>query len=230
MKRFTHTLLAIAALLCAVTPTTAQVTNVPCNQLPALTGDVTTAGAACATTLAAGSASNLNSGTLPAGRLPALTGDVTSSAGSASTSYNSIVPVAKGGTGAAYGALYLAGYALNVDLNSVADTEVTLTLPTGLTGYRLVTVQLYNHGTTASLTTAVGGVFSSTGGGGTTIASALALSGCTQNAINTAGAMCNFGTPVSSAKFNYTTVYVRITVAQGAAATGDVFIYVYPLP
>lgn len=49
-----------------------------------LSGDVTTTDT-MATTLAHGSASNLDSGTLPAGRLPALTGNVTSSAGSAAT-------------------------------------------------------------------------------------------------------------------------------------------------
>ena len=48
-----------------------------------LTGDVTSVGNA--TTLAAGSASNLNSGTLLAARMPALTGDVTTSAGAVAT-------------------------------------------------------------------------------------------------------------------------------------------------
>jgi hypothetical protein len=59
--------------------------SVPAGSLPALTGDVTSSAGSAATTLAAGSASNLNSGTLPAGRLPAHTGDITSSAGSAAT-------------------------------------------------------------------------------------------------------------------------------------------------
>lgn len=48
-----------------------------------LTGDITSVGNA--TTLAAGSASNLNSGTLAAGRMPALTGDITTSAGAVAT-------------------------------------------------------------------------------------------------------------------------------------------------
>lgn len=54
-------------------------------QRSALTGDVTAPAGSNATTLAAGSASNLNSGTLPAGRMPALTGDVTTSAGAVAT-------------------------------------------------------------------------------------------------------------------------------------------------
>jgi hypothetical protein len=48
-----------------------------------LTGDVTSVGNA--TTLAAGSAGVLNSGTLPAARLPALTGDVTTTVGTVAT-------------------------------------------------------------------------------------------------------------------------------------------------
>lgn len=46
-------------------------TTVPTAALPALTGDVTTSAGSTVTTLAAGSASNLNSGTLPNARLPA---------------------------------------------------------------------------------------------------------------------------------------------------------------
>jgi hypothetical protein len=48
-----------------------------------LTGDVTSVGNA--TTLAAGNAGNLNSGTLLAARMPALTGDVTTTAGTVAT-------------------------------------------------------------------------------------------------------------------------------------------------
>jgi hypothetical protein len=56
------------------------------NQTITLSGDVTGSGAtAITTTLAAGNAGNLNSGTLLAARMPALTGDVTSSAGSVAT-------------------------------------------------------------------------------------------------------------------------------------------------
>lgn len=51
-------------------------------QRAALTGDVTASAGSNATTLAAGNAGNLNSGTLLAARMPAHTGDVTSSAGS----------------------------------------------------------------------------------------------------------------------------------------------------
>lgn len=56
------------------------------DQTITLTGDVTGAGTGSfATTLAAGSAANLNSGTLLAARMPALTGDVTTSVGAVAT-------------------------------------------------------------------------------------------------------------------------------------------------
>jgi hypothetical protein len=51
----------------------------------ALTGDVTKSAGSSATTLAAGSAAALNSGTLAAARMPALTGDCTTSAGAVAT-------------------------------------------------------------------------------------------------------------------------------------------------
>jgi len=51
----------------------------------ALTGDVTKSAGSGVTTLAAGSASNLNSGTLNAARMPALTGNCTTVAGAVAT-------------------------------------------------------------------------------------------------------------------------------------------------
>lgn len=51
----------------------------------ALTGDVTAPAGSNTTTLAAGSAANLNSGTLLAARMPALTGDVTTTVGTVAT-------------------------------------------------------------------------------------------------------------------------------------------------
>lgn len=51
----------------------------------ALTGDVTAPAGSAATTLAAGNAGNLNSGTLNAARMPALTGDCTTVAGAVAT-------------------------------------------------------------------------------------------------------------------------------------------------
>lgn len=62
----------------------------------AFTGDVTRPADSNVQTLAAGSASVLNSGTLPAGRMPALTGEVTTSVGAVATTIaNDAVTYAK---------------------------------------------------------------------------------------------------------------------------------------
>jgi hypothetical protein len=80
---------AVSAAVAAILPVNLSGANatgtLAAGRFPALTGDVTSVAGALGTTLAAGSASNLNAGTLPAGRLPALTGDVTSVAGAAAT-------------------------------------------------------------------------------------------------------------------------------------------------
>lgn len=60
--------LLIVAALCVPIPGDAFQSDVTCNQEPALTGDVTTLATSCTTSLVAGSASNLNSGTLAAAR------------------------------------------------------------------------------------------------------------------------------------------------------------------
>lgn len=85
-----------------------------------LSGDVTTSGT-LVTTLAAGSASNLNSGTLPAGRMPAHTGDVTSSAGSV------VLTLAAGSAGALNSGTLGAGRlpALTGDVTSSAGSAAT---------------------------------------------------------------------------------------------------------
>ncbi len=70
----------------------------------AITGDVTISNTGV-TTLAAGSAGNLNSGTLSAARMPALTGDVTTTVGTVATTVSKI-------NGVAYNADPLSQYAL----------------------------------------------------------------------------------------------------------------------
>jgi hypothetical protein len=149
------------------------------------------------------------------------------------------VAIADGGTNASsVGAaqhnlgtgLVLAGYAINVDFNAVADTTINLTLPTG--EWRLFLLSVTNTGTTASLTTAQCGLFTASGGGGLVlITSGTALSALTSNTVNTAGtyAQFNAGAAINS-RLNVTQVFFRITQAQGAAAAGNVYIYAIPLP
>ncbi len=122
------------------------------------------------------------------------------------------------------------GYTTGVNLNSAnTDTAITIILPNGITNYRINNIFIQNTGTTASLTTATGGVFSSTGGGGVSISANQALSGLTSNAINTATNLIGLG-GVTAIALNPTTLYFRVGTAQGAAATGNVYIYGFPLP
>lgn len=121
----------------------------------------------------------------------------------------------------------LGGYIKGVNLNSAnTDNLITITSPT--TNWVVQSILLVNNGTTASLTTARAGVFSSTGGGGTVVAADLALSTCTSNAVNTAAGICAL--PAFSDWFNLTQVYFRTSTAQGAAASGDVYVWIRPIP
>lgn len=86
-----------------------------------LTGDVTSVGNA--TTLAAGNAGNLNSGTLLAARMPALTGDITTSSGAVATTLASVVS-AGGPTGSATVAPIIT-YDVKGRLTAVSSATVT---------------------------------------------------------------------------------------------------------
>ncbi len=128
--------------------------------------------------------------------------------------------------GASVGVI-LGGYAIGVNLNSIADTAITIASP--YTNYRVQAVLVQNTGTTASLTAAQFGVFSTTGGGGTAlINTATALSGITSNVANTSGNEAVFNS--NAAVWSFSTVQFRVTQGQGASATGNVYIFIQPLP
>ncbi len=128
------------------------------------------------------------------------------------------------------GQLILGGYALNVDLNAGStDTAIAIRSPT--TNYRVNAVFVRNKGTTASLTTATAGLFSAAAGAGLALAATQALSAITSNAIGTdANFLQMTATIAGRTAINNTTLYFRVGTAQGAAATGDVYVYIVPLP
>lgn len=111
-------------------------------------------------------------------------------------------------------------YSAQVDLNTVADTTFTITLPTGYTRYHLGAIRVTNTSNTASLNTAQVGVFSGTGGSGTAIVTGGAsLAAVTTNAANTNAAFVQLTTAVgASAYFTFNPLYFRVTTGQGAAA------------
>lgn len=122
------------------------------------------------------------------------------------------------------------GQALAVNANAVGDTAITIQSPTP--EYRISTVVIQNVGTTASLTTAQFGIFTATGGGGTAISAAgQALTALTSNALNANAAVLNhIPATTPSAMWNLATMYFRITTAQGAAATINVWVVIQPCP
>lgn len=121
-----------------------------------------------------------------------------------------------------------------VNFNSVADTPVTLpTLPTSITRLRLQDLTVSNP--SATIIGASVGLFTNTGGGGTTMVASASLSTLTSSADNTAGNVLRItgvGTlcikPSTLPTPN--TVYVRNTVAQGTAVTADVTLVFEVLP
>jgi hypothetical protein len=124
----------------------------------------------------------------------------------------------------------VAGYAA-VDFNATnTDHQIDLSIPANHL-YRFNGIFVYNNGTTASLTTARGGVFTATGGGGTAIAVDQALSGITSNTINTNANGIALSQALSVGVSNFAgPLYYRTSTAQGAAASGWVYIYVQLFP
>lgn len=125
------------------------------------------------------------------------------------------------------------GYAVSVNANSVGDTAIAINCPTP--NYRISSVVIQNVGTTASLTTAQFGIFTATGGGGTAISAAgQVLTALTSNTTGANGAVLNH-VPATNPTAVWTvasnsTLYFRITTAQGAAATLRVYVIIHPLP
>lgn len=113
-----------------------------------------------------------------------------------------------------------------VDFNTVGDYAITI--PSWITRWGVNAFRILNSGTTASLTTAQYGIFTGAGGTGTAIiASGSSLAAITSNAANTAANFLQPGLTVS-AYWSVSTVYFRVTQAQGAAASGTVYLILIP--
>lgn len=117
----------------------------------------------------------------------------------------------------------------SVNFNAgAADTAIAITLPTGMTRYRVVACSI--SGASATLTTATAGLFTSTGGGGVavvTAASAITVSTASENTNNNMMGM----TVNNSTTQSYTaaTLYFRVATPQGSAATGTVSVTYIPV-
>ena len=115
-------------------------------------------------------------------------------------------------------ALRLIASAQGVNLNAVADTVATV-----LVNGSVVAASVLVSNASVSLTTAQLAVWTGPGGTGTAVKTAYALSG------NTTSAKAIVTAATSTDAITGTPLYIRCAVAQGAAATADVFIYGYDL-
>ena len=115
-------------------------------------------------------------------------------------------------------AIRLLASAQGVNLNATGDTV----LPVLNTGRYSVSNVIVTNAST-SLTTALAGLFSAPSAGGTAVVANAALSGCTSASV------VSQRTVASTAALTGPNLYFNVGTAQGAAATGDVFVYGYDL-
>jgi hypothetical protein len=143
------------------------------------------------------------------------------------------LPAANGGTGvttlAAEQQRLLAsvqiGKLTGANFNSTADQAITITNP-GANGYVIDFFFITNAST--SLTTAAGGIYTSTAkGGAVVLAEATTYSTITGTAINTAAN--GFLAGGTRLWLNSAILYFSLTTPQGSAATADVYVFGRPL-
>ena len=113
--------------------------------------------------------------------------------------------------------------AQEINLNS-ATTDHLIPIPSALSKYIVRRVTITNSSIDLSLSLATVGVFTSTGGGGTTIVTLGTVTGLT-----TSAKYIDF-TIAASDTLTSSTIYVRIGVAHGSAATADVYIDLQAIP
>lgn len=113
-------------------------------------------------------------------------------------------------------AIRLLAVARGVNLNATGDTVLPLQCATT---YSVSNVILTNA--SISLTTAAAGVFTAPAAGGTAIVANAALSAATGPTI------VSQRTVASTATATGQSLYFNVATAQGAAATGDIFVYGY---
>lgn len=115
-----------------------------------------------------------------------------------------------------------------VNFNSAnTDNAVTITLPSYATRYLVQAARISNCSATA--TTATAGLFTSTGGGGTSIAANQAVTVSTASVDTANNAMALTLTGTNTTAYNDATLQFRVGTAQGSAVTCDVIVEIAPL-
>jgi len=115
-------------------------------------------------------------------------------------------------------ALRLIASAQGVNLNSVADTIAPILVAGDVSVQSIIVANA-----SVDLTTAHLAVYTGPGATGTAVKSSYALTG------NSTSAKVVVTAATSTDSITGTPLYIRNTIAQGAAATADVFIYGYDL-
>ncbi len=107
-----------------------------------------------------------------------------------------------------------------VNFNSAnTDNSVTISLPAGITRWRVNAPFITNA--SASISTATAGIFTGAGGTGQTIAANQAITVTATAADTNNNMMVMAATNGSTMAYNDTTIFFRIGTAQGSAATAD---------
>lgn len=208
-------------------------------QRSALTGDVTASAGSNSTTIANDAVTyakmqNVSAQYRVLGRSSSGAGDVeeitTSSAGisflNAATAAAQAALLFPNGVAQVFG-----GKLTGANMNSTGDQAITISLPAGFTRWRLNNIFVMNA--SISLTTAVGGLYTATSKGGTTIIANTqtysALTGAADNSTGGFHALTNIAA-VTATIFNLSTIYLSLTTPQGATATADFYVSVTPFP
>lgn len=198
------------------------------------------------------SLSTMASGTLQAAQVPAFTGDVTTSAGALATTIaaNAVTnakaaqmaatTIKGNGTGSTANATDLTAPAVQgmlsqnymrfskgaVNINATGDTAffTTLTLPTGVTLYRVAQITVTHCSVVP--TSAQVGVYSAVSQGGHVAAVQQTLSSLiTATAVATNGAWNNLASNLGTAYLSDTSFYLNVGTANGVAGTCD-FVFI----
>jgi hypothetical protein len=133
---------------------------------------------------------------------------------------------ASGGIGVASPAAYI-GASGTFDMNVTTDQAVTIALPSGYTRYRFLSLTFYEP--SISLTTAVGGMYTSASKAGVqVIPAAQAYSSLTTTGPDAAASMLTLA--MNTIFFSDTSLFFSLSTPQGAAATVKYAFWVQPLP
>ena len=123
--------------------------------------------------------------------------------------------------------MFLGGFADGVNLgNAVADMAITMNLPPGVTNYEIEAIVViaatgaFGSSHYGLYTAASAGGFSPTGG---QVASTLSAA-----TANTSGNLQKM--TLTEAFLTAATLYFHVGTAQGAASTGNVYVFIRPLP